>query len=142
MATQANVVLTDGAGTPVNHTFSPQSGQVGDSQPAVWLNRAANSGVVVGYEQLTQLVKIGKGNTGVSRVTQKLVLPTLAVTSPQTGTGIQPPPTLAYSNSVVTEYVLPNQGTTAERKNLRVMNVDLQAEGITVSAVENLEPAT
>ena len=142
MATQANVVLTDGAGTPVNHTFSPQAGQVGNTQPAVWLNRAANGGVIVGYEQLTQLVKFVNGNTGVSRVTQKLVLPTLAVTSPQTGTGIQPPPTLAYNISFNAEWVLPNQSTPAERKNLRVMSADLLTEAITISAVETLEPAT
>lgn len=142
MATQANVVLTDGASTPVNHTFSPQNGQVGNSQPAVWLNRSANGGVVVGYEQLTQLVKFVPGSNGVSRVTQKLVLPTLAVTSPQTGTGIQPPPTLAYNITFNAEWVLPNPSTQAERKNLRVMAVDLLAESITVAAVETLEPAT
>lgn len=141
MAQQAAVVLPDGATTPVNHTFSPQFGQVGQAQPATWLNRTANGGVVVGYEQLTQLVKTATGTNGVNRVTQKLVLPTLAVTSPQTSTGIQPPPTLAYNVTFNGEWVLPNQSTQQNRKDLRTMVASLMGKSPTIEAVETLEPA-
>jgi hypothetical protein len=52
------------------------------------------------------------------KVTAKLDLPTLEVTSPSTGTGIQPAPTKAYSCQANLEFLIPERSTLAERQVL------------------------
>jgi hypothetical protein len=52
------------------------------------------------------------------KITAKLDLPTLDITSPSTMSGIQPQPSKAYSCAAVLEVMLPERSTLAERQRL------------------------
>lgn len=68
----SNVVLTDGQGTPVNHTFTPQNGQQGD-KPATWYNKVSGTTLKL-WEKLEQYVALAKPG-GQHRSTFRLDLP-------------------------------------------------------------------
>jgi len=136
MAQIANIVLNDGKATPVAHTFTPQKIE---GETAFWENSAP--GVPLGFEGLQVTVKRPKtlsGNGQVYRVTAKVMLPTLEVTSPATGTGIQPGPTLAYTTWGEVTLVLPARGTAVDRKDLRTLMIGLLQNAIFVDAADNL----
>lgn len=46
MSAQANIVLADGTGTPVNHTFEPNGAYAGNANPPLiksgWVDRSGN----------------------------------------------------------------------------------------------------
>lgn len=68
----SNVALTDGQGTPVVHTFTPQNGQMGE-KPATWYNKAAGATLRL-WERLENFVQLGKPG-GQHRATWRLILP-------------------------------------------------------------------
>lgn len=139
MAAIANVVLTDATSpTPVNRTMSPVT--IDGSGVAWWANRSG--GIAVGFDILSASVRSPQGTNPnrVYRVNLKLALPTLEVTSPSTGTGIQPAPTKAYDNVFIGEFLLPERGTLQNRKDLLAMVKDLLSDAVVTALVENLEP--
>lgn len=112
--------LTSSATVGVDSTLSPDG--INPQGVAKWVNRSITTpnplGVAVGYPQLTMSVRPPTKASRVSKVTVKLVLPTLEQTSPSTMTGIQPAPTLAYNCMFVGEFMLPERSTLAERQSL------------------------
>jgi hypothetical protein len=112
--------LTTSATVGVDSTLSPEG--INPQGVAKWVNRSITTpnplGVAVGYPSLTMSVRPPTKASRVSKVTVKLVLPTLEQTSPSTMTGIQPAPTLAYNCMAVMEFMLPERSTLAERQSL------------------------
>jgi hypothetical protein len=135
----APIVIYDGATPPVGHSFNPES-IIGDV--ATWTDRA--TGIAVGYSYMTQQVrKPVKGSTSkVYKVTQKVWVPTLEVTSPSTSTGIQPAPTQAYQCMCVLEWLLPERSNVANRKDLYAFVYNYLATSQPKAAIENFEPVT
>jgi len=88
------------------------------NQPGVakWVDKSG--GIPVGYPTFTLSVREPTKASRVYKVTAKLDLPTMDVTSPSTGSGIQPAPSKAYSCGCVMEFLLPERSTNAERKIL------------------------
>jgi hypothetical protein len=137
MAAIAALTLTDAAGTPVNHTFSPQPDVM--SNVARWVDRSG--GIALGYPLATLSMKMptAKGSR-VYRVVAKLVTPVLEVTSPTTVTGIQPGPTLSFNLIASSEFVLPERSTLQQRKDLFAMFKDFLGDAVLTAAIENFEP--
>lgn len=133
----ADIVIADAASTPLNHTFTPQSAQNGNVDPAVLLNRSG--GIYAGFERLTILARRSESGRA-TKVSLKLVKPTLAVTSPATGSGIQPQPTVAYTCIGEMNFTFPDSSTLQERKDLRKLIYNLLASTAAVSAIEELSP--
>jgi hypothetical protein len=133
----ASIAIPDGQPTPVTRTFTPTG--VNADMVAMYDNRAG--GVAVGYDSLS--VSLRKPNSRSTqrnyKATLKLALPTLEVTSPATGTGIQPAPTKAYDCMAVVEFVLPERSTTQERKNLLTLLKNALAHAQITPVIENLE---
>lgn len=132
----ANIPVTDGEITPVEHLFVPNNGQSKDD-PSVSFNKIG--GIYAGFEKLTTLVR--RSNTGkATKVSLQLVCPTLAQTSPSTGSGIQPQPTVAYSRLAKVEFTFPDACTLQERKNIRAMVTSLLNQEAVLSAIDDMSP--
>lgn len=134
MGALASIVLNDGQGTPVAHTFTPS--RIVDG---VAILADMSGGIALGYPKVTHLVRMPNNGTRNWKVTAKVVLPVLEVTSPSTASGIQPAPTLAYNLEAHVEIILPERSSLAERKNLNAYLKNLLAHAIMTGAVENFE---
>jgi hypothetical protein len=112
--------LTTSATVGVDDVLSPEG--ISPQGVAKWVNRSITTpnplGVAIGYPALTMSIRPPTKASRVSKVTVKLVLPTLEQTSPSTMTGIQPAPTKAYDCTCIMEFMLPERSTLAERQSL------------------------
>lgn len=138
----SDIVLADAQATPVNHTFVP----IGrDSKGVFWFSdhSAPNA---IGYWRISVEEKLpvdpSAGSTSGPSRSYRYVLglhePVLETVSNSTVSGIAPAPTVAYIPRVFTEYVIPERGTELDRKNLRKMNANLQANSQVVALIEGL----
>jgi hypothetical protein len=110
----ASVGLTTSATIGFDTTFNPE----GFRTPGVarWVDRSL--GIAIGYPALTLAVRPPTKVSRIYRVSAKLVLPTLDITSPATGTGIQPAPSVGFSDQCMIEFLLSERGTNAGRLKL------------------------
>jgi hypothetical protein len=127
-----SLTLTDAAGTPVNRTFTAVS-----SNPdlTIWKDLATNGGYPVGAGIASVSVK--ENANGTTRVTAKLVLPTLESVSGDDSNGFVPPPTKAFDCIGSVEMVFPNRSSLQNRKDLKAMLLDLFGDAVITSAVES-----
>lgn len=127
-----SLTLTDAASTPVNRTYVLVS-----SNPdiAIWKDFTTNGGYPVGAGVASVSVK--ENNNGVTRVTGKLVLPTLESAAGDDSNGFTPPPTKAFECIGSFEFVLPNRASLQNRKDLKAMLLDLAGDAVITSAVES-----
>lgn len=135
MAALAPIVLADGAGVPVNHTFSPVN--IDSAGVAKLVDRI--TGISIGFPAITMSVRSPNKGSKNYRVVAKIVVPTLEVTSPSTGTGIQPAPTKAYELLGTIEFVLPERSTLLERQHLLAYTRNFLANANLSSAVNTFE---
>lgn len=91
----ADIVLADGQGTPVNHTFKPM--RLASAVNAFRFEDRA-SGIKAGYPTITVEARSNTNNADKFDIVLKV--PKLAQTAPNSGTGIQPNPTAAYSELI------------------------------------------
>jgi len=140
----ANIVINDGATTPVAHTFAPAS----ETPDNVFNHVDSSPGVGIGFNWLKLSLAAPNGNvtagqaSGSDRVYRaklSLVLPTLEVTSPNTGTGIQPAPTVAYSLRANVECIIPERSALQDRKNLNALLKNALANAQWTAQVESLQ---
>lgn len=134
MAQVSNIVINDGATTPVAHTFAPSRVA---PELVTYQDRAA--GVVAGFNTLTIGTRYADKKNGAQKVTIRMALPTLAVTAPTTTTGIQPVPTAAYECFFAGEFVMPNGSTPQNRKDLLALVKNLIAHAVVQAAVQDLD---
>lgn len=132
----ANIVIADGQPTPVNRTFAPL--MVDKAGIAHHENRV--TGIQIGYDTLSVGLRRATNQVPLNKLSVKLELPTLEVTSPSTASGIQPAPTKAYACTAFVEFVLPARSTAQNREDLVVLLRNaLTAGGVVATCVENLE---
>lgn len=141
MPVLANVVINDGATTPVAHTFSPSNPDQNGTN--YWYDRS--SGIAIGFPEISQSLRVPAPNGKVSssdrvyRAKVKMVLPVMEVTSPATGTGIQPAPTKAYELVFNGEFILPERSTLENRKDILAYAKNMLAHATVTALVLNLE---
>jgi hypothetical protein len=129
-----NIVINDGAATPVAHTFSP----VGvEGVVATHADRSA--GIPVGYGNIAISLRKPASGSGVYKASIKILVPTLEQTSPSTATGIQPAPTVAYTTAMHLDFLLPARSSLQNRKDILAYAKNLLSHATVVSVVENLE---
>lgn len=136
MAAIANIVINDGKTTPVAHTFAP----VTSSDPngvAVWTDRA--TGVAVGFPILSLKLRAPSKGSRNYKLTSKVKLPVLNVTSPSTGSGIQPLPSVAYNIEANIEFLMPEASLLADRKDFFAFVKNYLSNAVWTAAVENYE---
>jgi hypothetical protein len=138
-----NITINDGAATPVARTFEP----VDIDQSNVSHYAEVSGGIPIGYGRLSISLrppavasKNGSNSAdSVYRAKLKLDLPTLEVTSPSTGTGLQPAPTVAYTTVGTAEFILPARGALAERDNVLTLMRNAMAHATVEDVVMNLK---
>lgn len=135
MTAIAALTLADGQATPVNKTFSPV--KVDAAGVAKWVDRSG--GIALGYPTITMSVREPSKGSRNYKVTRKLVIPVLEVTSPSTSTGIQPAPTLAYNMLQTVEWTLPERSTLSQRNDLIAFAKNFDAHVVLTEAVKNFE---
>jgi len=115
MGAATNIVINDGATPSVGHTFTPVN-----RDPNGFMVFVDQSGEVpAGYHRMTARLREPSPGSNDYKFELKIWRRTLEVTSPSTSTGIQPAPTLAYSQIGEVSFSLPKRGTEAERKDIR-----------------------
>lgn len=139
----ANIVINDGASTPVAHTFSP----IGrDPKTGVFWFEQTNPAVPVlqakriGYKQERLLGDKTRQLTGTSKVSYTVHVPTLETVGTNDG-GITPPPTLAYREVARVEFELAERSSQQERKDTRVLALNLLGHAMPVANVDTLQPS-
>lgn len=135
MSQVSNIVINDGASTPVAHTFAPSRVAV---DLVTYQDRSA--GIVAGFNILTIGTRFADKKNGAQKVTVRMALPTLAVTAPTTSTGIQPVPVAAYECFASVEFVLPSASTVQNRKDLLALVKNLLATSVISDSVQDLNP--
>lgn len=138
MPQAANIVINDGAATPVAHTFTPLGK---DEKGVFWFVQVAPASAnALGAKRIgISISRPTNGNrlSGNARVVLSLwnpVLETLGTNS----AGIVPPPTLAYQCTDRQTFDLPERSTKQERKDTRVLMKNLLDNALVVSCIEDL----
>lgn len=137
MTAFAALTAADGQATPVAHTFSPVN--IDAAGIAKWVDRSG--GISIGFPVVTLSVQEPSKSSRAYKVTRKIVLPVLEVTSASTSTGIQPAPTKAYELINTSTWVLPERSTLADRANLVAYAKNIDALAVVTDAVKNYDPA-
>lgn len=131
MAQIANIVINDGATTPVGHTFFP----VASAPKAIYREGLANL-PLVGQGQI--VLSGGVPGAALQRVKMTLALPALETATGANSDGYTAAPRVAYTNTVQVEFILPARGTMQQRKDLRVMLSNLLKDAQVVDVIDNL----
>ena len=131
-----NVVINDGATTPVAHIFAPAgiSGNV-----ASLADRSG--GIPVGYFTLDISLRPPSSQSleKMYLATFRIKTPILEQTSASTATGIQPAPTVGYTPIAELKFWLPERSSLQNRKDLRLFVKNLLADAVVTAVVDNLE---
>lgn len=131
-----NIVVNDGATTPVAHTYAPAGI---DGINARYADRA--SGIPIGYNTIDLSLRApsAKSLEPMYLATFRVKTPVLEVTSPSTASGIQPAPTVAYTLIGESKFWMPERSSLQNRKDLLAMHKNLLANAVVTSVIENLE---
>lgn len=143
MALAANIVLADAQATPVNHTFIPIGYDPSDPSTYWWEDQSQSN--AIGFWRISASLKrppnIKQGMSSANRAFRVAIVlhePVLETLSNNTVSGILPAPTVAYVPKAATEYVMSERTDVLQRKSLRKMNYNLQANTQIIDMVENL----
>jgi len=123
-----NLKTTDAA-IGVNQTLTPDG--IDSKGVARYVDQAQV--ILVGRSSFSISVRKPTSGSRMYKVTAKYLQPTLDVTSPSTGTGIQPAPSKAYEHQAVLEFMIPERGTVQERSDMFSHVMSLFATSIDAS---------
>lgn len=143
MPARANIVINDATSpTPVAHTFNPTE----NGEWSLFEDRVG--GIPIGFGLITMRMKRpapagngteSKANARVYRIELNIAIPVLEVTSPSTGTGIQPAPTVAYILRCNMLYLLPERSSLQERKNLCAYAKNVLADANVLKVLQEVD---
>jgi hypothetical protein len=138
----ADVVINDGAGTPVAHTFKP----IGkDANGVFWWEQTlpvpANKlgAKRLGYKMTRELAAQNQ-LTANAKVSYMLFVPTLE-TLGNNSAGILPPATVAYREIARVEFTLAERSLTQERTDTRALVRNLLSHAMSTANIDQLEPS-
>jgi len=134
MAAVGNIVINDGQGTPVAHTFSPST-----VTTEVVSYHDRSGGIVLGYPELSIGQVLPKNGQGSIKQTFRISVPTLETVTGSTGEGFAPKPTLAYKERAFVEVYHDPRSSLQERKNLNAYLKNGLANAAWTTVVENYE---
>lgn len=134
----ANIVINDGLGTPVAHTFAPAKTQ---ADMALLEDRV--SGLFIGYNKLTFELKRPQGASVTANRNLKLMVkietPKMETVSNNTYAGVAPAPTVSYRPVAELTFTFPERCSLQDRKDLKAFVQNLMANSFMTSAIENYE---
>lgn len=134
MAQFSAMTLKNGATPSVDTVFAPTSRNMDIVR---WDNRDA--GIIAGFKTITMSTR-PSGKNGNYRVLIKIEVPRLAVTAPNTASGIQPNPVAAYYTTAKLEFLLPAASDMEARADALAFASAVLSQTQVVDAVKNLNP--
>lgn len=134
MAIRNAITLTDAALPPVNRIYQPFKS---DGDTIHWRDRT--QAIAVGQNRLSLNQRMAGKNAATNKFSWRLEAPVLAVSAPTTSTGIQPAPSVAYTNLASLELVLHERSSLQERKDILAQLRDLIDEAIMTNLVESYD---
>lgn len=123
MSAQANIVAFDGAATPVSHTLAPVKNfeQNGVLQ-AEWRENITTIPVNANVRATTTMQKL---KNGITRVMTRCEVPVMEAVSGQNAAGYTAAPKVAYVNTVDVVGYFHERSTSAERKLVRQLAINI-----------------
>lgn len=134
MAAVGNIVINDGQGTPVAHTFSPST-----VSTEVVSYHDRSGGIVLGYPEVSVGQKLASNGGNTIKQTLKVTVPTLETVTGSTGEGFAPKPTLAYKERAFVEVYHDVRSSLQERKNLNAYLKNALANAVWTALMESYE---
>lgn len=133
MSAQANIVVNDGAGTPVARTFAPKGVIAIDSKQtkAIWRE---NAGLYLAQPTIEEYHSSPNSN-GVEKFKWIIKRPTLQTVG-TSDAGITPVPNVAYTCLGVIEFHLPTSATDLELSDIRAFVENFSATAMFELAIE------
>jgi len=128
-----NVVINDGAATPVARTFEAYLGQNGALEPATWLEKT--NPMFLGYKKITLLVTRSNGSAGATKVTGK-------IEDPRTVTSALGVVTIQHRALFSFSFVLPDTMSSADRDDILAYAKNFFAHSSVTAAVKQMSPTT
>jgi len=138
----STIVINDGAASPVAHTFTPLGK---DADGVFWWEQTTPAPANklgakrIGYKQTRELSSKNQ-LTASSKVGYSITLPTLE-TLANNSAGITPPPTVSYKEIAYVNMTLAERSLTQERKDTRVLTINLLGHAMAVANIDTLEPS-
>jgi hypothetical protein len=131
MSAIANIVVPDAAGTPVNHTFLPET--IDKNNVARWNEKTST--LPVGYWSLAQSMRKPVATNGVYRYTLDLAIPTTKTYTDPGGNSVT---VVDYVNRAQVTFLLSDRSVLQSRKDIRKLLTGILADTIAVDQIENL----
>jgi hypothetical protein len=141
MTAQANIVVFDGASTPVSHTLVGESieRKPDGSLIATWKESLPG---VPDYAQVRATLSKRKLPSGIFRVTARTEVPVMESISGQNSSGYTAPPKVAYVDTMESVGYFHERGTLTGRRLARQINVNLMGNISTTVAPATAGPAS
>lgn len=138
MPAQAAIVINDGQGTPVAHTFNPNGAlRTPDRKvQSEWVDRSPVN--AAGYLSIEESHAPPNGN-GMEKVRWVIDVPTLESVVGGGGTGYQAPPKRAYGGVITIEVMMHERATPAELANYAAYLKNFAASTYVKTKVETRE---
>jgi len=138
MSAIANIVINDGQGTPVAHTFAPAKTQ------ADWaLLEDRTSGIYIGYNKLTFKLDRPSGDSRQAtrnlKLSIKIETPKLENVTNSTVSGVAPAPTISYRPVVELTCTFPERCSLQDRKDLQAYIKNVLSNSFVTDAFEKFE---
>lgn len=130
MAAIATITVPDAAGPPVNHNFLPLKV---DGDTALYVEQSASSSAGFWSLSMTQRAPLTGQKDRIYRSTGKLTIPVMAT---ETVNGVTRPTVLRTLRANV-EFIIPEDATLQERKDLRKILVGILESAALKDNVEN-----
>jgi hypothetical protein len=134
MSAQANLVINDGAGTPVAHTFNPKGAKTSQTGKDVALWRDQSPATMLDYLSITEQHSAPNSN-GIEKFRWVIEVPKTETPSGATA------PVKAYSATGVIEIWIHERASAAELANIAAFVKNFAAHAYMTSAVTNREAA-
>lgn len=138
MSSQADIVINDGATTPVAHTFSPKGSVAQPDRKGVATWRDQSPVSAVGFLTLTETHTPVNAN-GMEKFRYVIDVPTLE--APGNGGSFAPPPTRAYGTIAVVEVWAHERASEQELKNIAAYVKNFTALAYFSNAISKREKA-
>lgn len=132
MSAISTITIADGETTPVTHNFLPVS-----SGTESFYREAASGVPLLGQPTIAARLA-SKPTDAVQKVVVTLEIPVLEVVTGQNAAGYSAAPKVAFSVKKIETWFLPARATAQQKKNLRVLANNLNANAQIIDLIENL----
>jgi hypothetical protein len=124
-------VTTSDATIGYNKTYAPEGAVKATPGVFRWVDRSG--GVPIAYPSYSMRIRPPSQGDPNFRIDEKISYPVPNITSPSTGSGIQPLPSVGYEYVCNRGYKIPQAGTAAERATFHSLVSSFSAETIFAS---------